>query len=394
MKRSTVVLAVGVLAVAALAAWSFRPRPVPVETKVVGLALFEATVDEEGRTRVRDRFTVSAPAAGRLERIALQAGDAVEAGDLLAVIRPAPPALQDSRALAQLRERVGAAQAVVLRAEANAARVQAALAQARIDAGRAAELAQRGFASPSTAEAARLALVQREQELSAARFEQRAAGHELAMAQAALAQTERPGQGKLSSAIEIRAPVAGRILKVAQESEAVVAVGTPLLDLGDAASLEAVVEVLSQDATRIAPGMPVRMQAATGGAELAGRVRLVEPSARTKVSALGVEEQRVDVVVDLDRVPASVGDGYRVDARIVVLAEESVPVVPVGALYREGDGWSVFLLDGGRAQRREVRISARNQRVARVTEGLAPGDTVIVYPPDSVRDGARVRARD
>ena len=394
MKRRILVLAAGALAGAALLAWSFRPQPVPVETRVVGLARFEATVDEEGRTRVRDRFTISAPAAGRLERITLEAGDTVSAGELLAVIRPAPPALQDSRTLAQLRERVGAAQAGLLRAEANAARAQAALAQARADARRADELAQRGFASPSAAEAARLAQVQREQELGAARFEQRAAAHELAMAQAALAQTERPGRDGRASALEIRAPVAGRILKVVQESEAVVAAGAPLLDLGDPASLEAVIEVLSQDATRIAPGMPVRMQAASGGAELAGRVRLVQPSARTKISALGVEEQRVDVVADLDRVPASVGDGYRVDARIVVLAEDSVPVVPVGALYREGEGWSVFVLDEGRARRREVRITARNQRVARVAEGLAAGDTVIVYPPDTVRDGVRARPRD
>ncbi|HWS74337.1 MAG TPA: efflux RND transporter periplasmic adaptor subunit [Quisquiliibacterium sp.] len=393
-RRSTLLLAIGALLIAALSAWAFTPRPIPVETRVVGLASFEASVDEEGRTRVRDRFTISAPAAGRLGRIELKAGDAVDAGDLLAVIRPAPPALQDSRMLAQLRERVGAAQAALLRAEAVAARAQAGLAQARADAKRAAELAQRGFASSSAAEQAALALAQQEQTLKAAQFEQRAAGHELAVAQAALAQTERPDRASAGAAIEIRAPVAGRVLEVTQESEAVVTAGEPLLDLGDPASLEAVVEVLSQDATRIRPGMAVRMQAAPGAPELGGRVRRVEPSARTKVSALGVEEQRVDVVIDLLQAPESIGDGYRVDARIVVLSEASVPVVPVGALFRQGDGWSAFVLDGGRAHRREVRIGARNQRAARVTDGLEPGETVIVYPPDTVGDGVRVRPRD
>lgn len=393
-RRQLYLIAAAVLLIAALSAWAFMPRPIPVETKVVGKASFSLTVDEEGRTRVRDRFTLSAPAAGRLERILLKAGDEVEAGELLAVIRPAPPTLQDSRTLAQLRERVGAAQAVVLRADAEVARAGAALAQARADARRADELAARGFASPSTAEQARLALTQQEQAQRAARFEQQAARHELAVAQAALAQTERPAAHRSSAMVEVRAPVAGSVLRVLQESEAVVAAGAPLLELGDPASLEAVIEVLSQDAARIEPGMPVSLRVSPAAPELRGRVRRVEPSARTKVSALGVEEQRVDVVVDLDRgVPATVGDGYRVDARIEVLARDSVPVVPVGALFRDGEGWTAFVLDGGRAHRRSVRIGARNQQVAWVTEGLAPGDTAIVYPPDTVRDGTRVRAR-
>jgi len=390
--RSLLLAVVGVAALAAAGAWVFRPRPVPVELAKVERATFEQTVDEEGRTRVRDRYTITTPLAGRVERIALKAGDTLARGDLIAVLRPSLPALQDARTVAELRERLGAAEAGKLRADANVERQRAILEQARFDAERAAKLAAQGFASRSAADQSRLALAQQAQALQAAQYEQHAAGHELELARVALAQGGRAAAGG-GAKIEIRAPSSGQLLKVIQESEAALPAGAPLVEIGDAGSLEAVIDVLSQDATRIAPGMRVRLVAAPGGAEMSARVRRVEPSARTKVSSLGVEEQRVSVVADFDAVPNGLGDGWRVDARVVVLARDAVPVVPIGALFRDRDGWAVWTVDAGRAARRAVQVGGRNQTGAWASGGIEPGEPVIVYPPDAVRDGIRVAAR-
>lgn len=395
--RASVGWTLAIAGLAALSVWAFRPQPVSVETRQVELADFEQTVDEEGRTRVRDRYVVAAPAAGRLERITLEAGDAVDAGAVIAVLRPTMPALRDARTIAELREQVGAATARKLAADAQVARARAALEQARFEAQRADRLADQGFASRAAQDDARLRLDQQTQVLRAAEFDQRATEHELALARATLAQGDaaarRPGA---EARIEIRSPVRGRVLGVAQESEGAVALGTPLLEIGDAGSLEAVIDVLSQDALRIAPGMPVHLETSPAVAPLEGTVRRIEPRGRTKISTLGVEEQRVNVIVDFvagPQMPAALGDGYRVEARIVVLARSGVPVVPVGALFRDGEHWAVFTVDGGAARRRRVELGARNQHSAWVTEGLRAGDTVIVYPPDAVREGARVRTR-
>ncbi|HET9472113.1 MAG TPA: HlyD family efflux transporter periplasmic adaptor subunit, partial [Usitatibacter sp.] len=224
----------------------------------------------------------------------------------------------------------------------------------------------------------------------AARFAEDAAGHDLAQARAALARYrsgDRGGDWKVAS------PVRGAVLRVIQESESVVAAGAPLVEIADARGLEAVVDVLSQESVRIRPGMPARLEIGGGVPPLAARVRLVEPAAFTKVSALGIEEQRVNVVLDfvdpIDRVP-SLGDGYRVDAQIVVARFEDAVTVPVGALFRDGEGWAVFAIERGRAVKRAVRAPERNALDARVESGLAPGDRVVVYPPDALRDGSRV----
>lgn len=395
--RGSLGWALAVAAIAALVVWAFRPQPVSVETRRVELADFEQTVDEEGRTRVRDRYVVAAPAAGRLERIRLRAGDAVEAGDVIAVLRPTMPTLRDARTIAELRERVGAASAHKLAADAQVARARAALEQARHDAERADRLANQGFTSRAAQDEARLELDQRAQALRAAEFDQRAAEHELALARATLAHGDAAARAPGGETrVEIRSPVRGRVLGVAQESEAAVALGTPLIEIGDPGSLEAVIEVLSQDALRIAPGMPARLETSPALAPLAGTVRRVEPSGRTKISTLGVEEQRVNVIVDLAAgpdMPVSLGDGYRVEARIVVLSRPGVPVVPVGALFRDGEHWNVFTVEAGVAHKRRVELGARNQHVAWVTGGLRTDATVVVYPPDVLRDGSRVSVR-
>ena len=396
-RRSMLALALSIAALTALSLWAFRPRPVSVETREIDVSDFEQTVDEEGKTRVRDRYLVAAPAAGHVDRITLKAGDRVRAGDVVAVVRPTLPALRDVRTLDELRERVGVAEAGKLAAEAEVARSGAALALARSELERAQKLSAQGFTSKATTEDARLKVEQQVQALKAAQFNLHAATHELGLARAALAQSGMAARGHASTArIEIRSPVDGQVLRVVRESESAVALGAELLEIGDASTLEAVVEVLSQDALRIAPGMPARLTLSSGVPPLRGIVRRVEPSGRTKISTLGVEEQRVAVVVDFaagEGHANAPGDGYRVDASIVVLAKSGVTVAPVGALFRDAHGWAVFVVDGSTASRRTVELGARNQHSAWVEKGLQPGDRVIVYPPDTVRDGVRIEPR-
>ncbi len=395
--RSWLVSGLAIAAIAGLALWAFRPQPVSVETRKVELADFEQTVDEEGKTRVRDRYLVAAPAAGLLERIELKAGDPVQAGAVVAVLRPTLPVLRDARTIAELRERVAVAQAHRLATDAQTGEARAALDLARLESERADSLAARGFLSKALQDDARLKLQRQVQALKAAEFEQQAAQHELAVARATLAQSDQAAKGQSRLArIEVRAPVAGRVLRVVEESETAVALGAPLLEVGDPASLEAVVEVLSQDALRIAPGMPARLSTSPGLPPLRGTVRRVEPSGRTKISTLGVEEQRVNVIVDLDpgeRTPDTLGDGYRVEASIAVLTRSAVPVVPVGALFRDGEQWAVFVVDGRIARKQKVELGARNQHSAWLVGGLQQGATVIVYPPDTVSDGVAIRPR-
>jgi len=384
--------AVGGLALAATI-WAFRPQPVPVDIAVVTQGAFVETVDDDGVTRVRERYVVSAPLGGQLLRVGVKAGDTVEREGALAVIVPSAAAMLDPRTRAELSERVGAAEARVQRAGAEIARSRAALAQARVDLERADKLAKSGYVSASARDQAELALQIRQREAESAVFEKHAAEHDLSQARMALARARSFADGHApGSEWEIRSPVAGRVLKVLKESETVVAAGTPILEIADPGQLEVLVDVLSTEAVEIAPGAAVMLDAG-GGLLLEGRVRLVEPSAFTKISALGVEEQRVNVTIDITSPPEqwqALGDAYRVDARIVVHRREQAVKVPVAALFRDGDSWAVFLDAGGKAQKRRVEISRRSGLEAVVEKGLAPGDRVIVYPGDAVEDGARV----
>jgi HlyD family secretion protein len=388
----------GLAAMAAVFVWAFRPQPLLVDAASVVRGPFEQTVDDDGRTRVRDRYTVSAPLAGRLLRMALKAGDTVEQGALVAVVMPSAPTLQDARTLRELDERAGAAQAAVLRAQAMEERANAALEQARADAGRAAKLAAGGFVSTANLEQAELARRMRDKELDAARFERQAAERELAQARAAVmrVRSDRQGVGMPSAGFEVQSPISGRVLKVVQESEGPVAIGAPLLELGDIGKLEAIVDVLSTDAVDIAPGAKVHIDAGAGRASLAGRVRMIEPSAFTKVSALGVEEQRVNVVIDFvspREAWQALGDGYRIDARIVMHSTQDAVLVPIGALFRDGAGYAVFVIEDDRARKRAVDVPRRNDRYGLVAGGLKVDERVVVFPPDTARDGALVRAR-
>lgn len=389
-RRNAILLAAGLLGLAALVAWALRPQPILVEAAPVVRGAFEQVVSDDGRTRVRDRYTVSAPLAGRVERIGLRAGDRVRAGQVVATLTPAVPAFLDQRTARELRERIGSAEAQLQRARAEVARLEAGRDQARADRDRQAKLASEGFVSPTAREQAELQLRVAERAVEGARFAQEAAQHDVAQARAALGRREG---GKPPVAWDVTAPVDGSVLKVIQESEGVVPLGAPLVEIADARTLEAVVDVLSQEAIAIRPGMPARVALGDAAKPVAARVRLVEPSAFTKVSALGVEEQRVNVILDfvepLDL--ATVGDGFRVEAHIVVFRLDDALMVPVGALFRDGEGWAVFAADGDTARQRLVKSTRRNASHALVEEGLAGSERVIVYPSDALEDGARIR---
>jgi len=410
MKKATAwAMGAGALALAGALAWAFAPRPVAVEVASARLGDFESAVEEDARTRVRQRHTVAAPLAGRLRRITLEPGDAVSAGAVVATLEPVLAPMLDERSLREQQARAAAAQVAVERAGTRVGAARVALEQARLDAQRTRQLVAQGFVSPAKADNDRLALQAAQRELEVAQESERIARHERDQAQAALGVTSGARGGAAATPFAVRAPVAGRVLKVHQPSEAVVSSGTALLDLGDTARLEVVAELLTSDAALAHPGSPVRIERWGGPAVLAGRVRRVEPGAFTKVSALGVEEQRVNVLIDLDETPpepSTLGDGWRVVARIVTRRESGVLTVPVSAVFPWPQGvalpsgpvgapaaMGVFVIASGRARLKPVQVGARNGSVAWIRDGLGQGEAVIVYPPPAVADGVAVQVR-
>ncbi|MCW7541185.1 efflux RND transporter periplasmic adaptor subunit [Aquabacterium sp. A7-Y] len=399
MKTKTWVLG-GVAAAAAIAAlaWSFAPRAVPVEVATATQGHFEASIDEDGKTRLRERYVVSAPLAGLLSRITLREGDAVQADEVLATLTPVLSPLLDERTLREQQVRVEIAQANVQRAKARIEGAKVALQRARNEAQRSEQLAKQGFVADTKLETDRLAVLAAQKELDAATEERHVAGHEVEQARAALVAVQRPASGS-SAGFVLRAPVSGRVLRVAQTSEATVALGTPLLELGDTSRMEVVAELLTTDALRARPGSRVIIERWGGPGRLEGRVRLTEPAAFTKVSALGVEEQRVRVLIDLTSPPEQwrvLGDGYRVGVRIVIQSVNAAVKVPVSAVFPTSDdsgGMAVFVLQDGRARAQRVELGGRNDSEAWVTKGLQAGATVIVYPPAAVKDGVRATIR-
>ena len=412
--RTWIIAGATVVALALALAWAFAPRPVEVEMASVTLGHFETTIDEDGKTRLADRYVVSAPLAGRLARITLKEGDAVAVDTPLALLSPVLPAMLDERTLRELQARVESAQDNVSRAGSRIARAQVSLDQAKNEVRRSEQLAQQGFIAPIKVETDRLSTLGAQREVEAAAAERRMAAHELEQTQAALGAVRQPATGagtrSNKSAFTVRAPSAGRVLRVLQTSEGAVALGTPLLELGDTHRMEIVAELLTTDALVARPGGRVMIERWGGPTALEGRVRSVEPAAFTKVSALGVEEQRVRVLIDITSPQPewqALGDGYRVSVRIVTLTEAKAVQVPVSAVFPlpvEGTGNAnggpataprnaVFIADGGRARQVPVVLGARNGSAAWTRSGLVPGQQVIVYPPATVRDGVRVTAR-
>jgi HlyD family secretion protein len=387
----------GILATAALVVWAVMPGAVPVETALVTRGKFVASVDEDGKTRVRERYVVAVPLAGRLGRIRFKVGDQIKVDDAVAAITPSPAPLMDPRTRQEIGERLGAAEANLERAKAVVERSRAQSNQANTDLKRTQTLADRGAATAQALEHAELAVRLADRDLRAAEFLDHAAEHELSQMRALLARYSGDSNAnETPESWSVTAPVSGVVLRVAQESETIVQPGTPLLDVGDPRDLEIVVDVLSTDAVEIRPGADVAIIHWGGQAALSGRVRRVEPAAFTKISTLGVEEQRVNVLVDITSPAqdwAKLGDAYQLDAQITVFTQDDAAIIPAGALFRRGDQWNVFVVKDGRAQIRDVRVVRRAGRLAAIASGLEEGDLVIVYPSDRVASGVRVQVR-
>jgi HlyD family secretion protein len=368
-----------------------RPAPLQVDVATIEHGDLQITVDEEGRTRVRDRFVVSAPVSGVLERVRVRVGDRVATHDIIAVLRPAPATPLDSRTEAQLRARLAASEQDVVRLRATLDAARAELAQAVVDAKRADTLLAAGAVSAEQAEVVFTRRRMREQAEHAAVAALRVAEHARDEARAALL---APSTASAAAPVHLRAPADGAVLRIAEEHERVVIAGTPLIEIGDPRSIEVVVDLLSTDAVRVKAGARVLLQDWGGEQTLHGIVRRIEPSTFTKISALGVEEQRANVIIDFDCPHEDFnGDGYTVDARIVLDTRRNVLIMPLGALVRERADWFVYVIDrDGRARARTVVPGARAAFDVEVVDGLAAGEQVILYPSDRVSEGIRVVA--
>ncbi len=376
---------------------SLIPDPHPADFATTERGTLRVTIDEEGETRVRDRFVVSAPLAGRVLRIELESGDPVKAGEtVLATFQPTDPVLLDARSRAEAEARVKAAESAIGRAEADRDRAEAELKKAEADLERTRKLADEEIVSAEQLETAVLEHDTRQKAVRAANFAVRATSYDLEVARASLVEHGNDGTAAREPII-IRSPVDGAVLKRLRESESVVPAGEPLLEVADPANLEIVSDLLSTDAVKVRRGQKVLIEQWGGEGPLHGVVRRVEPSGFMKISALGVEEQRVNVVVDFEDPRESrqaLGDGYRVEVRIVTWEEEDVLSVPTSSLFRHGEGWAVFAVEEGKAVLREVEIGVRNGLIAQVLGGIDEGRQVIVHPSDSIADGVEVEERE
>ena len=414
-----IALGLVVLLLVAGAVMAFQPKPVLVDLAAAERGPLEVTIDEDGRTRVMDHYVVSAPVSGNLARIELRAGDKVKTGDILARIEAIEAPLMDSHSRDEVVARLRAAEAARRQAAATISRANVAKEFAERELKRQRKLLKNNSISQRAVDVAEVDLESRTKEVESAKFGAKVAKYEVEMAKAALRRIDRAkakAEGKDKKGkdkkgedaaaaednpeehemMEVGSPVDGTVLRVHHESEGVVGPGAPLLELADPTNLELVVDVLTSDAVEIQPGAHVYVERWGGDETLNGRVRLVEPSAFTKISALGVEEQRVNVIIDLtDEVEkwSALGDGYRVEVRIVVWEGEDVLKVPVSALFRHEDGWALYVDEGGVAKLRPVQVGKRQGLLAEIVEGLEEGDKVVAHPSDDVVDGVDLMDR-
>ncbi|WP_149193637.1 efflux RND transporter periplasmic adaptor subunit [Luteimonas suaedae] len=403
-KRSVLFGAAVVLVLLLVALWP-RAMEVDLATATVGELL--VTVDEEGETRVRERYMVSAPAAGEIRRIELEPGDPVEAGrTVVARLRPSAPVPLDVRTRAETEAAMQAAQAALGRAQAERARAATVATRAQQRYARLRDLQDSGAIARDTMEAQQAEAQAARDAVESAEHAVEQARHELAAARARLIRQGAVAEDPAPDASDagdidgddllVFAPVDGVVLRRLRESRGVVPAGAELLEVGDARGLEIVSDLLSSEAVGVSSGDPVRIEQWGGGETLRGRVRRIEPAGFLKISALGVEEQRVNVIIDFeDPVEAreALGDAYRVEVRIVVWQKPDALKLPVGSLFREGGDWAVFVAEDGRARLRTLTLGPRNDREAEVEEGLREGEQVVLYPADDLRDGARIKPR-
>ncbi len=397
-------LLVLVVCIGAAIVIAFLPKPIKVDVEVVQSGAMEVSVRDDGRTRIQERYVVSTPIAGRLRRINLNVGDSVVASEtVVASMEPTSPTLLDPRAQAQAKARVKAADGRLARAKSDLTRSRIELKQALADLERQKDLNERGAATSSKLDDAQLNFDTKSEDVKASELMEDIAKYELELEEAGLLHVSREQRfdvesaGNTTPAFEITSPITGRVLGVMQESSAVVSSGSSLLEIGDPFDLEVVVDVLSSDAVRILPGQVAWFEQWGGAAPLRGVVRIVEPSGFTKTSALGVEEQRVNVVLDFigslsERL--SLGDGYRVEARVVVWENEETLTVPTGALFRSGESWAVYLAKNGVAQLQLVEVGENNDLRVEILNGLNIGDQVVLYPGDQLADGTQIELRE
>ncbi|MFO1263558.1 MAG: HlyD family efflux transporter periplasmic adaptor subunit [Rhodoferax sp.] len=391
--RRRTVLGLLLAAGAAALIWGLRPQPIAVDLGTASRSALRVTLEQEGRTRVLDRYVVASPVTGHARRIPLEVGQAVARGAVVAELEPLRADTLDPRRQAEAAARIAAAESALSGAQqrASAAASAAELAQAELQ--RVRTLRQQGHVSPAAEDRAASDAQRSDAEHRAAQFAVAAARHELDAARTLLQYGGKPSN---AAVVTVRAPVAGKVLKIAHKSEGSVTSGQPLVEIGDPGALEVEVDLLSADAVRIPPGTLVVFERWGGEGTLEGVVRMVEPAGFTKVSALGVEEQRVWVIVAFTS-PASqwqrLGDGYRVEASFILWEGKDILQVPASAVFRDGEGWAVFAVEQGRAVKRHVQVGQRTGLQAQITSGLQPGDSVISHPDDRVRDGVRMSAR-
>jgi len=383
------------LGLLALIAYGLKPRPVEVELGEAKRGPLTVHVVEEGKTRVRNRYIVSAPVSGQMHRVTLRAGDAVKAGEtVLTAIEPVFSPLLDPRAKAQAAARVDVTQAALMQAGQSLSTAKVAEKFALNNWTRVQDVKEKGSISQTDRDNAERDAQMRQQEVRGAEFAVKVATFELEQAKAALLQLQSPTAA--GSAIELKAPVSGKVLKVMQESAMVVAPGAQILEIGDPADIEIEAEILSRDAVAIPPGAEVTIEQWGGAEPLHARVRRVEPAAFTKVSALGVEEQRVIVRSDLIHPPPAaqlLGDRYRVEVRIAIWHQDNVLLVPAGALFREGNAWKIFVYRDHHAYSTTVEAGHTDGRQTEILSGISDGSQVLLHPPDTVKDGVAVVKR-
>ena len=384
----------GSLLLLALIAWGLWPKPVLIDTGVAARGPLTVRVSEEGKTRVRNRYVVAAPVAGKMRRVVLKPGDDVKAGDtLLTTIEPVAPPLLDPRTRAQAEAVVSMTEASRKQATESLEARRAALKMADADRDRMRAVTRGGTLSESDRDKMEGDAAIRAAEVRAAEFSLQVIDYELAQARAAL---ERPDPVASGNLAEVKSPVSGRVLKVMQESEMVVIPGTPILEIGDPADIEIEAEILSRDAVTIKPGDSVEVEQWGGEKPLKGRVRRIEPAAFTKISALGVEEQRVIVLSDLVDIPEAaktLGDRYRVEVRVAVWHADNVLIVPAGALFREGNAWKTYVFREGTAVLTAIEAGHSDGRFTEILAGIAAGEELLLHPPDTVKAGTRVVKR-
>ncbi len=394
-QRWIIIIAISAVAIFVIA-YGFIPSPVPVDAVKASRGSMRVTIDEEGKTRVKERFVISAPVPGFMRRLELEVGDPVKKGQKVVELEPLRSAVLDPRSRAEAEASVSSARSSLKAAEENARAAEAEADYARKRLERLKNLYAENLISKDIFDQADSEAKRTEANRISTEATVKVTRSELDKAEAKLGYSIAEGITDRSRVIAIRTPVEGRILKIHRESEGVVNTGEPLIDIGDPRKLEVKVEVLSADAVNIRPGTPVLFERWGEDPPLTGKVRVIEPAAFTKISSLGVEEQRVLVITDITSLPESwqrLGDGYRVEARFIIWEGKDVLQIPASALFRKANGWAVFVIKNNKASQRTVDIGHRNGLVAEIISGITEGEMVITHPDDSIKEGTRVRPR-